>query len=76
MAYSYDIEEVPMADEPCVEHDIRRAKQYLLKHSPESGDNLYVSVRMISKNLKKKRIDFDYREILGTTTCRIYYLRY
>ncbi|KAL2711444.1 radial spoke head protein 6 A [Vespula squamosa] len=41
MAYSYNIEEVPMADEPCVEHDIRRAKQFLLKHSPESGDNLY-----------------------------------
>lgn len=52
MAYSYDIEEVPMADEPCVEHDIRRAKQYLLKHSPESGDNLYAFLRMISKNFE------------------------
>ncbi|XP_050487765.1 radial spoke head protein 6 homolog A [Bombus huntii] len=41
MAYSYNIEEVPPDDVPCVEHDIRRAKKFLQKHSPESGDSLY-----------------------------------
>ncbi|XP_017890081.1 radial spoke head protein 6 homolog A [Ceratina calcarata] len=41
MAYSYDIEEVPPDDVPCVEHDVRRAKKFLQKHSPESGDCLY-----------------------------------
>lgn len=42
MAYSYNIEEVPPDDVPCVEHDIRRAKKFLQKHSPESGDSLWV----------------------------------
>ncbi|KAK2580599.1 hypothetical protein KPH14_007718 [Odynerus spinipes] len=41
MAYSYNIDEVPPADEPCVEHDIRRAKKFLQKYSSESGDSLY-----------------------------------
>nr|XP_034177169.1 radial spoke head protein 6 homolog A [Osmia lignaria]XP_034177170.1 radial spoke head protein 6 homolog A [Osmia lignaria] len=41
MAYSYNIEEVPPDDIPCIDHDIRRAKKYLQKHSPESGDSLY-----------------------------------
>ncbi|XP_076289403.1 radial spoke head protein 4a [Lasioglossum baleicum] len=41
MAYSYNIEEVPPDDMPCVEHDCRRAKMFLQKHSPESGDSLY-----------------------------------
>ncbi|XP_033339714.2 radial spoke head protein 4a [Megalopta genalis] len=41
MAYSYNIEEVPPDDVPCVEHDVRRAKMFLQKHSPESGDSLY-----------------------------------
>ncbi|XP_076234627.1 radial spoke head protein 4a [Calliopsis andreniformis] len=41
MAYSYNIEEVPPDDMPCVEHDLRRAKKFLQKHSPESGDSLY-----------------------------------
>ncbi|XP_043583153.1 radial spoke head protein 6 homolog A isoform X2 [Bombus pyrosoma] len=41
MAYSYNIEEVPPDDVPCVEHDIRRAKKFLQKHSPQSGDSLY-----------------------------------
>ncbi|XP_046605104.1 radial spoke head protein 6 homolog A [Neodiprion virginianus] len=41
MAFNYNIEEVPPADLPCVEHDIRRAKKFLQKHSPESGDSLY-----------------------------------
>ncbi|XP_050590520.1 radial spoke head protein 6 homolog A [Bombus affinis] len=41
MAYSYNIEEVPPDDVPCVEHDIRRAKKFLQKHSPKSGDSLY-----------------------------------
>ncbi|XP_060826421.1 radial spoke head protein 6 homolog A [Bombus pascuorum] len=41
MPYSYNIDEVPPDDVPCVEHDIRRAKKFLQKHSPESGDSLY-----------------------------------
>ncbi|CAL7949975.1 unnamed protein product [Xylocopa violacea] len=41
MAYSYNIEEVPPDDVPCVEHDIRRAKKFLQKHSSESDDSLY-----------------------------------
>ncbi|XP_043518544.1 radial spoke head protein 6 homolog A isoform X2 [Frieseomelitta varia] len=41
MAYSYNVEEVPHDDVPCMEHDIRRAKKFLQKHSPESGDSLY-----------------------------------
>ncbi|XP_016910173.2 radial spoke head protein 6 homolog A isoform X1 [Apis cerana] len=41
MAYSYNIEEIPPDDVPTVEHDIRRAKKFLQKHSPESGDSLY-----------------------------------
>ncbi|XP_071868547.1 radial spoke head protein 4a [Bombus fervidus] len=41
MLYSYNIDEVPPDDVPCVEHDIRRAKKFLQKHSPESGDSLY-----------------------------------
>ncbi|XP_043255228.1 radial spoke head protein 6 homolog A [Colletes gigas] len=41
MAYCYNIEEVPPDDVPCVEHDVRRAKKFLQKHSPESGDSLY-----------------------------------
>lgn len=73
MAYSYNIEEVPMADEPCVEHDIRRAKQFLLKHSPESGDNLYV---IAGTGFRKKHIDFYHPKILGTTTYRISSQRY
>lgn len=40
MAYSYNIEEIPPDDVPTVEHDIRRAKKFLQKHSPESGDSL------------------------------------
>ncbi|XP_012137342.1 radial spoke head protein 4a isoform X2 [Megachile rotundata] len=41
MAYCYDVEEVPPDDVPSVEHDLRRAKMFLQKHSPESGDSLY-----------------------------------
>ncbi|KAG7202738.1 hypothetical protein KM043_009912 [Ampulex compressa] len=41
MAYSYSVEEVPPDDVPCVEHDLLRAKMFLQKHSPESGDSLY-----------------------------------
>ncbi|XP_076665778.1 radial spoke head protein 4a [Andrena cerasifolii] len=41
MDCSYSIQEVPPDDYPCVEHDIRRAKKFLQKHSPESGDSLY-----------------------------------
>ncbi|XP_012275774.1 radial spoke head protein 6 homolog A [Orussus abietinus] len=41
MAYSYDLDQVPPADSPCVRHDIRRAKKFLQKHSDETGDSLY-----------------------------------
>ncbi|XP_076762249.1 radial spoke head protein 4a [Xylocopa sonorina] len=41
MAYSYNIEEVPPDDVPRVEHDVRRAKKFLQKHSSESNDSLY-----------------------------------
>ncbi|KAI4481115.1 hypothetical protein M0804_009741 [Polistes exclamans] len=55
MAYSYNVEEVPTNDKPCIEHDIRRAKQFLLKHSPESGDNLYDHLsELLAKILSEK----------------------
>ncbi|XP_017791939.1 PREDICTED: radial spoke head protein 6 homolog A [Habropoda laboriosa] len=55
MAYSYDIEEVPPDDVPCVEHDIRRAKKFLQKHSPESGDSLYDHLtEVLAKILEEK----------------------
>ncbi|CAL1675127.1 unnamed protein product [Lasius platythorax] len=41
MEYSYTVEEAPPDDVPSVEHDIRRAKKFLQKHSTESGDSLY-----------------------------------
>ncbi|XP_070156847.1 radial spoke head protein 6 homolog A [Polyergus mexicanus] len=41
MEYSYTVEETPSDDVPSVEHDIRRAKKFLQKHSTESGDSLY-----------------------------------
>ncbi|XP_076165791.1 radial spoke head protein 4a [Ptiloglossa arizonensis] len=41
MAYSYNIEEVPPDDVPCMEHDLHRAKMFLQKYSPESGNSLY-----------------------------------
>ncbi|XP_072747686.1 radial spoke head protein 4 homolog A [Anoplolepis gracilipes] len=41
MEYSYAVEETPPDDVPSVEHDIRRAKKFLQKHSTESGDSLY-----------------------------------
>ncbi|XP_029661316.1 radial spoke head protein 6 homolog A [Formica exsecta] len=41
MEYSYTVEETPPDDVPSVEHDIRRAKKFLQKHSTESGDSLY-----------------------------------
>ncbi|KZC06536.1 Radial spoke head protein 4 like protein A [Dufourea novaeangliae] len=55
MAYSYNIEEVPPDDMPCVEHDIRRAKKFLQKHSPESGDSLYDHlIEVLAKILAEK----------------------
>ncbi|XP_017766964.1 PREDICTED: radial spoke head protein 6 homolog A [Eufriesea mexicana] len=55
MAYSYNIQEVPPEDVPCVEHDIRRAKKFLQKHSPASGDSLYDHLtEVLSKILAEK----------------------
>ncbi|XP_014477558.1 PREDICTED: radial spoke head protein 6 homolog A [Dinoponera quadriceps] len=41
MAYSYNVVEAPSDDAPSVQHEIRRAKKFLQKHSAESGDSLY-----------------------------------
>ncbi|XP_048510818.1 radial spoke head protein 6 homolog A [Athalia rosae] len=55
MAFNYDIEEVPPPDSPCVEHDIRRAKKFLQKHSPESGDSLYDHLSEVLNKILSER---------------------
>ena len=40
MAYSYNIDEVPPDELPSLPYEIRKAKEYLQRHSPESGDSL------------------------------------
>ncbi|CAK9808035.1 Radial spoke head protein 4 homolog A [Anthophora plagiata] len=55
MAYSYSIEEIPPDDVPCVEHDIRRAKKFLQKHSPESGDSLYDHLTEVLAKILEER---------------------
>ncbi|XP_066585645.1 radial spoke head protein 6 homolog A [Prorops nasuta] len=55
MAYSYDIDEIPTADAPTVDHDVLRAKLFLQKHSSESGDNLYDHLaELLSKILSER----------------------
>ncbi|KAF7990850.1 hypothetical protein HCN44_000655 [Aphidius gifuensis] len=41
MEYSYDVDEVPQGKLPSIKHDIKQAKMFLMKDSPESGDSLY-----------------------------------
>ncbi|KAK0164268.1 hypothetical protein PV328_002914 [Microctonus aethiopoides] len=41
MAFSYNIDEVSPPELPSVQHDIRQAKKFLMRHSSESNSNLY-----------------------------------
>lgn len=40
MAFSYNIDEVSPSELPSVQHDIRQAKKFLMRHNPESNSNL------------------------------------